>query len=305
MSEMTNKKAKWYNSRAKAFGGYAVMQPIGKNKAADIYYRKSANNLLQAFFRRAVREVRESYDAIYSENAAVSNATKSPSKVARVFQSLRGRQLDMFKDAAEKIVFRYVRKVTKSSKKDTEAALSRFYGSGAIQFNVSRYDEITRALVQRNVALLTNTAQETIDSVENIVYNAMTTGRGWADIESNLKTESGIAERRIKRIARDQTAKASEAINIFMQREAGAEYFEWSTSKDERVSTGYGGHKQLDGKIYRYGEPERYPIIDSYGHRGLPAERVNCRCTALSVFIMDGYQAKWSSSEECYRIVRE
>lgn len=281
------------------------MRPIGKNKAADVYYRKSANNLLQAFFNRAVREVRESYAAVYTENAAVSKAKKSPSRVARAFQSLRGRQLDLFKDAAEKIVFRYVRKISKSAKKDVEAELSRFYGRGAIQFNVSRYDEITRAVVQWNVSLLTKTAQETIENVESIVYNAMTTGRGWADIESNLKTESGIAERRIKRIARDQTAKASEAINIFMQREAGAEFFEWSTSKDERVSTGYGGHKQLDGKIYRYDEPERHPIVDSYGNRGLPSERVNCRCTALSVFIMDGYQAKWSSSDECYRIVRE
>lgn len=305
MSEMTSKKAKWYNSRAKAFGGYAVMRPIGKNKAADVYYRKSANNLLQAFFNLAVREVRESYAAVYTENAAVSNAKKSPSRVARAFQSLRGRQLDLFKDAAEKIVFRYVRKISKSAKTDVEAALSRFYGRGSIHFDGSRYDEITRALVQWNVSLLKKTAQETIENVESIVYNAMMTGRGWADIESNLKTESGIAERRVKRIARDQTAKASEAINIFMQREAGAEFFEWSTSKDERVSTGYGGHKQLDGKIYRYGEKERYPIIDSYGNRGLPSERVNCRCTALSVFIMDGYQAKWSVSDECYRIVRE
>ena len=30
----------------------------------------------------------------------------------------------------------------------------------------------------------------------------------------------------------------------------------------------------------------------------------NCRCTALSVFIMDGYKPEWSNADECYRIVR-
>lgn len=42
LSKMTPKKAKWWNERAKALSGYAVMESIHTNKAADIYYRKSA-----------------------------------------------------------------------------------------------------------------------------------------------------------------------------------------------------------------------------------------------------------------------
>lgn len=309
MSKMTPKKAQWFNRRSKMFGGYATMSPINTNKAADIYYRKSADALLQAFLNAAIRDVRKHYDTVYSSNAADTKKEKpikSVSAVSLAILELKGRKLDMFTNKAEQIVFRYVGKVGKMAKNNVQSVLEGFYGKKlAIQLDHRRYNEILRMIIKRNVSLLKNAAIQTINNVENIVYDAMTTGRGWADIEHALKTQTDITADRIKRIARDQTAKATEAINIIMQRAAGVEYFEWSTSKDERVSTGYGGHKQLDGKIYRYDEPERYPIIDSYGNRGLPAQRVNCRCTALSVFIMDGYQAKWSSSDECYKIVKE
>ncbi len=305
MSKMTPKKAQWFNRRSKMFGGYATMSPINTNKAADIYYRKSADALLQAFLNAAIREVRKHYDTVYSSNAA-DKPVKSPSKVGTAFCYIRGRQMDLFTQKAEQIVIRYVGKVGKLAKNNVQSVLERFFGLKlAIRYNAERYDEMLKVIIRRNVGLLRNTASQVVDNVQSIVTDAMTTGRGWADIEHALNNQHEIAQNRVKRIARDQTAKATEAINIMMQRAAGAEYFEWSTSKDERVSTGFGGHKQLDGKIYRYDEPERYPIIDSYGNRGLPAQRVNCRCTSLSVFIMDGYRAKWSPSDECYKIVKE
>ena len=76
------------------------------------------------------------------------------------------------------------------------------------------------------------------------------------------------------------------------QRDAGVEFFEWVTANDERVSTGKGGHKQLDGKIYKWGDTANYPEIDSYGHHGVPAQRVNCRCTACAVVLRKDYVAK-------------
>lgn len=309
-TKMTEKKALWYNRRAKMLGGYATMSPINSNKAADIYYRKSATALLEAFLNASIREVKKHYATIYTANAAGDElpprVIKSPAKVASAFRSIRGRQMDLFTDKAEQIVIRYVGKAGRMAKKNVQSVLERFFGLKlAIRYNSERYDEMLKIIIRRNVELLRNTASQVIDNVQSIVTDAMTTGRGWADIEHALHDQHEIAENRIKRIARDQTAKATEAVNVMMQRAAGAEYFEWSTSKDERVSTGYGGHKQLDGKIYRYDEPDRYPIIDSYGNRGLPAQRVNCRCTALSVFIADGYRAKWSPSDECYKIVKE
>lgn len=307
---MTRKKAAWYNARAKSLGGYATASAVNKNKSADIYYRDSADLLMLRFLEALERDLKRHYKAVYTQNAAPEdkkeNPVRSVSAVSLVLSLWKGKKLDLFAENAEQIVVRYVGKLSRLSKKNITTVLERFYGNKlSIPYTGKKYNDILRLIIKRNVSLLRNTAEQTISNVENIVYDAMTTGQGWKDIEDALRTQTDIAANRIKRIARDQTAKATEAINVISQRAAGAEFFEWSTSKDERVSTGYGGHKQLDGKIYRYDEPERYPVIDSYGHRGLPAQRVNCRCTTLSVWIMDGYHAEWSAADECYRIVRD
>jgi uncharacterized protein with gpF-like domain len=82
-------------------------------------------------------------------------------------------------------------------------------------------------------------------------------------------------------------------LNEVTQRSAGIEFFEWCTAHDERVSTGKGGHKQLDGKIYKWGDTEHYPITDAYGNRGTPQNnRPNCRCVAKAVILMKEYTAK-------------
>lgn len=64
----------------------------------------------------------------------------------------------------------------------------------------------------------------------------------------------------------------------------------WVTANDERVSTGKGGHKQLNGRIYRYDTPTA--IIDSYGNKGHCSERVNCRCTQVSVILEPSQEFK-------------
>jgi SPP1 gp7 family putative phage head morphogenesis protein len=118
-----------------------------------------------------------------------------------------------------------------------------------------------------------------------------------------IKELTGKSTRHAALIARDQTAKATEALNMMQQADAGVEYFEWDTARDERVSTGPGGHKQLQGKIYKYGGYENYPVIDSDGNRGIPSERINCRCTALAVFLRPGWTMK-QNKDGSYRPVK-
>ena len=105
------------------------MSPINTNKAADIYYRKSADALLQAFLNAAIREVRKHYDTVYSSNAADTKKEKpikSVSAVSLAILELKGRKLDMFTGKAEQIVFRYVGKVGKQAKNNVQSVLERF-----------------------------------------------------------------------------------------------------------------------------------------------------------------------------------
>lgn len=182
--------------------------------------------------------------------------------------------------------------------------MREMYGdSFTLNFDSKEVEETIRLIIRRNVGLIQNTTLQTLNNVENIVYDGMTTGQRWETIAKDLKTQTHIAKDRIKRIARDQTAKANAAFNEQAQAAAGVKFFMWSTAHDERVSTGKGGHKQLDGKIYKWGDSEHYPVIDAYGHRGLPAERPNCRCIARSILVAPDYEAK-RLSDGSYEIIK-
>lgn len=133
-----------------------------------------------------------------------------------------------------------------------------------------------------NYNLIKSIPDDILKSLQSTLTNAVISGDQKAILDK-LKTIEGISNRRAKTIARDQTAKMLEGVNMVRQQNLGIEYYRWETSKDERVSTGKGGHKQLQGKIFRYDKPEA--IIDSYGNKGHCGERVNCRCIALGIIL--------------------
>lgn len=292
------------NARAKAAGGYRVMQPIIKNKAADVYYRRAieaeTDKMLTAIFAKLERV----YTTVKISNAATGANKPSVSNIMKLITYYKKVYLPKFLRNAEKIIDKFINLATRNAKRSITKSMRQLYGDDfAVNWNGKDIDDILRLIIRRNVGLIENTTLQTLNNIENIVYDGVTTGQTWGTVAKDLSTQKHISSDRIKRIARDQTGKANEALNEAAQLSAGIEFFEWRTAEDERVSTGYGGHKQLDGKIYKWGDVEHYPIIDSYGHRGLPHERVNCRCTALAVILRKDYVAK-QNSDGTWRIIK-
>jgi SPP1 gp7 family putative phage head morphogenesis protein len=292
------------NARAKAAGGYRVMQPIIKNKAADVYYRRAieaeTDKMLTAIFAKLERV----YTTVKVSNAATGANKPSVSNIMKLITYYKKVYLPKFLRNAEKIIDKFINLATRNAKRSITKSMRQLYGDDfAVNWNGKDIDDILRLIIRRNVGLIENTTLQTLNNIENIVYDGVTTGQTWGTVAKDLSTQKHISSDRIKRIARDQTGKANEALNEAAQLSAGIEFFEWRTAEDERVSTGYGGHKQLDGKIYKWGDVEHYPIIDSYGHRGLPHERVNCRCTALAVILRKDYVAK-QNSDGTWRIIK-
>lgn len=302
MAFLTKKKEKWTIQRNKALQGVLVGGDISKNAAADYYYRRAMQKEVVRFIEACYKDIKEVYATIQVKNA-VAKRKPSPASVRFILNKYKGAKLQIFLQNSEKIIKKWLKLASKSTDKNIKKILSEMAGKNiTIEYDKS-YDEALRLMVQRNVQLIRNTTEQTLTNIENIVFDSMTTGQGWYGIEQTLKSQKHIAEDRIKRIARDQTAKTNQALNELAQREAGIKYFMWRTAQDERVSTGYGGHKQLNNKIYRWGDVENYPIIDSYGHKGLPAQRVNCRCIARPVWVLNGYEAK-QLPDGSYKIVR-
>lgn len=152
-------------------------------------------------------------------------------------------------------------------------------------FSISM-DNFTRQTIKAQIAqqvdLIKSIPLDVKERFESVLFNNLS-GLSDEALAQYLKTIRGISDRRAKTIARDQTHKALSNLIKAKAQQYGAEYYIWDTAKDERVSRGYGGHRQLQGRIYRYDKATA--IIDSYGSKGHTGQRVNCRCLALSIFL--------------------
>lgn len=145
------------------------------------------------------------------------------------------------------------------------------------------------AIYERNLALIKTIPSDTIERYKQSLLSSID-NLDQQEIIKQAREISNISQRRAKTIARDQTAKAVSGYNQARVQQLNFEFYRWQTAEDERVSTGKGGHKQLNGRIYKYSEPTA--IIDTKGTRGSVGQRVNCRCVALPVIIEPNQEVK-------------
>lgn len=175
----------------------------------------------------------------------------------------------------------------------------------ALKRSVKEIDNTLNAVYERNYNLIKTIPQDIKERFESVFLNNVNNFDQEA-ILKQVETIDGISKRRAKTIARDQVQKAIGEYHATREQALGFEYYQWQTSKDERVSTGKGGHRQLEGRIYRYDTPSA--VIDSYGNIGHPSQRVNCRCRRKAVILKPSQEVKLISdgtSGDYYIIVEK
>lgn len=302
---LSKKKEKWVIQRNRSLQGVLVGGDISKNAAADYFYREAMDKESMRFIEALYRDTKKVYATIKVENASKPRKPSTAS-VRFILNKYKGEKLKIFLKNSEKIIKKWLRMARQSSDKNIKKLLSEMAGKQiTIEYDKS-YDEMLKLKIKQNIQLIKNCTEQTLTNVENIVYDAMTSGQGWAQIEQTLQIQKDIDKNRIKLIARDQTAKTNAALNELGQREAGIKYYMWRTAQDERVRS---SHRELNSKIYKWGDVlERQPIIAiSHGKEvhGYPAQAVNCRCIARPVWILNGYKAEWNENSRSYEVVRE
>lgn len=279
---------------------------VGKEKVdrkSEVYYKNALDKELKAFIQAFFSAVYKSYDTIQTNNAyEMKNLPQTVSSVRKVVEAFKGKFLSQFLLKSDKIVSKWLDLTDKSVKKSIYEALS-VAPSNIADIRSQKYREALKMIVNRNTQLIKNATTQTITNIENIVYDSVLNNQPVEQLANDLNQQLRIARNKAKLIATDQTNKAKRSLSQMAQQENGVKFFLWRTKEDDRVSTGYGGHKQLNGKIYAWNEPENYPIIDSYGHKGLPSIRPGCRCVASPVWVLDGWTAE-KQSDGSYKIVR-
>lgn len=159
----------------------------------------------------------------------------------------------------------------------------------ALKRSSKEIDNSLNAVYERNYNLIKTIPQDIKERFESVFLNNVNNFDQEA-ILKQVETIDGISKRRAKTIARDQVQKAIGEYHATREQTLGFEYYEWITSKDDRVSTGKGGHRQLQGRLYRYDTPTA--VIDSYGNIGHPSQRVNCRCRRRAVILKPNQEVK-------------
>ena len=143
--------------------------------------------------------------------------------------------------------------------------------------------DIFRATINENVSLIRSIASEHLSDVEQIVMRSVTQGRDMGALTKALQERFGITKRRAALISRDQSSKATAAINRAQQQELGITTAIWrhsSAGKHPRPE-----HVAANGK--------EYPVDKGMFLEGVwtwPGVEINCRCVSVSVLNRAGKQ---------------
>ncbi|MDZ5288579.1 phage head morphogenesis protein [Helicobacter pylori] len=134
--------------------------------------------------------------------------------------------------------------------------------------------DIKTAIIERNVSLISNLADDTRQKIVQAVINANINKHSVSQLKAAIEQILGTQAARADLIAQDQTIKLVADLNRYRQEQAGIKRYKWVSKQDDRVRP---LHRQLNGKIYEWGKP-------TGAEHGLPpGQPIRCRCRAKAV----------------------
>lgn len=203
-----------------------------------------------------------------------SNSSSKLDKIDKILQDLGKKWEASFDKLSKELSKQMISKVTKQI--DTQfIKINKNY---AIKSGIEKLKLTKDVIISENINLI-KTIPTGILTKYDTIFKQSILSFDKNSLVNQLKKLGKVNENRAEIIARDQTSKALERYHMSRAEGLGFEYYVWSTSKDERVSKGEGGHRILEGRIYKYNHPTA--VIDTNGTIGIPSQRVNCRCMAL------------------------
>lgn len=248
-------------------------------------------DIIKAVERFTPKTLQDEKDNVFMDKI---DFTRTPLQFTKTFNKLMEQWQEKFDEQSPALIKRLQRRLLRY--------INKKYKNLGIDFkgNSDELNMLMKGKSEEFLALIKSIPQEAITRISPVVMGSLHQADRQA-VYKQIKEISNVTKRRARFIVRDQVAKNLEAINTGRARQLGLEYYYWDTQMDERVSTGKGGHKQLNGLIFKWDEPEA--IIDSKGTKGHPKQRPNCRCRARWIILRAGQ--KMEKVKLGYKIVED
>lgn len=284
MTAPTMRKPKPLLTRKRA----ATARP-GLIKGKPLHYSAAVEGRYQRELVLMVRQMRDAterafrdLDRQFATDTTVTMDAPSYASQARILvDALRKRFAAAFARRSRPAAERMQRQADAASSASLHASLREL--SGGISLSTRSIPkaatEMLKASVTENVALIRSIPEQYYLDVQGAVMRNIQRGDGAAGVLREIERVGGVATRRAELIARDQTSKATSALNAARLKGLGVRKFEWLHSgggKEPRKL-----HQRMSGNVYSLAEP---PVIDERtGERGLPGQLINCRCVMRPV----------------------
>lgn len=257
-------------------------KPLNPPDVIEAKFRQQLDDMVERMQAATVRELRKLYRSTAAREAGIAMDASFASAAARLVRELTKRFTALFVDKAGGLAKAWAEGISRQSAVGLGQSLKDVSGGVTLKTDVlsGAVADVVKASIKQNVALIKSIPAKYFLEIEGEVMRSIQTGRGMADLQPFLEKRYGITKRRAALIARDQTSKATAAINRARMQGLGVKKFKWLHSgggKEPRPL-----HKNvLNGKIFDMDKP---PVIDERtGERGFPGQLINCRCRMVPV----------------------
>ncbi|MDE9552794.1 minor capsid protein [Xenorhabdus bovienii] len=254
---------------------------MGKKKSKTARSTRPNAGLEREYYRRMqglIQEMADSVDywisAEYKRQQPKIIGDASPAKeLNRKLFSVMGRWKVKFNQMAESIAVWFVNRANTYASNSVKNKLR----VDSITVNMQVTPEVRNvldSLYEQQVSLIKSIPEQYLTQVQTLVQQSVVNGRDVGFLKEELKKRYGVTESRAKTIARDQNAKATNAIARERCKSSGITEGIWihraGGSKSYRDS-----HIKMSGQRFNLIEGCYDPHVQRHVH---PGELINCKC---------------------------
>ena len=233
--------------------------------------------LLHQMIQETAQEIKQLFAGDYAGDYGM-DAENIGSQARMAINRLSRRWDYRFSRIAKLASEQMIDRADKSSKQMMKTSIQKLTGNLEFSPDVitAPMREMIAARTAEAASLIKRVPARYLDSISTTVYEAITTGRGLADIKPALEKYGVQTRNWAHNVSLDQTRKTYNGLNASRMQAIGVQEYEWVHSGGSNQPRPY--HRDvLNGKIFRLDDP---PIIDQRtGERGKPGDAPFCRCT--------------------------